>query len=306
VTTPGPPGPQEWPARREPGSAAPPLAGHAVRGGHPPAPLPRGEPGFAAPRPGGRAHAAPPSQEQRRYRLVLAGFVLALIGLCVSAGSVVLHVLPRTFSRGQQQQIAAWEVGKRWRTWPAGRIFPGTVPYQVPATALDSGSPARLSATRVGIAPAASCPAATSQKAWPALTREHCTTVLRATYKDSTGTFAVTVGIAVLPSPGQASDALRALPARAAAAGVRTVPFGHTLAASFTDAARQLSGVSAAGPYLIMSTVGYADGRHRVRESADPYDKDEMLSVADGIADWIATRIGASPPPASCPGGPAC
>ena len=234
------------------------------------------------------------------------GFVLALIGLCASAGSVVLHVLPRTFSRGQQQQLAAWEVGKRWRTWPAGRIFPGTVPYQVPATALDSGSPARLSATRVGIAPAASCSAATSQKAWPALTREHCTTVLRATYKDSTGTFAVTVGIAVLPSPGQASDALRALPARAAAAGVRTVPFGHTLAASFTDAARQLSGVSAAGPYLIMSTVGYADGRHRVRESADPYDKDEMLSVADGIADWIATRIGASPPPASCPGGPAC
>ena len=75
---------------------------------------------------------------------------------------------------------------------------------------------------------------------------------------------------------------------------------------SFTDAARQLSAISAAGPYLIMSTVGYADGRHRVRESADPYDKDEMLSVADGIADWIATRIGASPPPASCPGGPAC
>ena len=55
-----------------------------------------------------------------------------------------------------------------------------------------------------------------------------------------------------------------------------------------------------------MSTVGYADGRHRVRESADPYDKEEMLSVADGISDWIGARIGASPPPAACPGGPAC
>jgi hypothetical protein len=92
----------------------------------------------------------------------VAGFVLALIGLCASAGSVVLHVLPRTFSHGQQQQIAAWEVGKRWRTWPAGQIFPAVVPYQVPATALDSGSPARLSATRIGIAPAASCTSATS------------------------------------------------------------------------------------------------------------------------------------------------
>ena len=87
---------------------------------------------------------------------------------------------------------------------------------------------------------------------------------------------------------------------------MRAVPFGHTLAASFGDAARQLSGISAAGPYLIMSTVGYADGRHRVHESADPYDKDEMLSVADGISDWIGARIGASPSPRDCPGGPAC
>ncbi len=55
-----------------------------------------------------------------------------------------------------------------------------------------------------------------------------------------------------------------------------------------------------------MSTVGYADGRPWVREAADPYDKDEMLSAADGISDWIAARIGASPAPASCPGGPAC
>jgi hypothetical protein len=252
------------------------------------------------------AHAAPPSQERRRYRLVLVGLVLALIGLSASIGSVVLHVLPRTFSRGQQEQLAAWEIGKRWRTWPAGRIFPAVIPYQVPATALDSGSPAQLSATRIGIAPAASCPSVTGPKAQPVLARQHCTKVLRATYRDSTGAFAITVGIAVLPSPAQASRALHALNVRAASAGVRAAPFGHTLAASFSDAARQLSDISAAGPYLIMSTVGYANGRHRVRESADPYDKDEMLSVADGISDWIGARIGASPPPASCPGGPAC
>lgn len=252
------------------------------------------------------AHAAPPSQERRRYRLVLVGLVLALIGLSASIGSVVLHVLPRTFSRGQQEQLAAWEIGKRWRTWPAGRIFPAVIPYQVSATALDSGSPAQLSATRIGIAPAASCPSVTGPKAQPVLARQHCTKVLRATYRDSTGAFAITVGIAVLPSPAQASRALHALNVRAASAGVRAAPFGHTLAASFSDAARQLSDISAAGPYLIMSTVGYANGRHRVRESADPYDKDEMLSVADGISDWIGARIGASPPPASCPGGPAC
>ena len=265
---------------------------------------PHAPPSVAAP--ARSAHAAPPSQERRRYRLVLAGFVLALIGLCASVGSVALHVLPRTFSRPQQQQLAAWEIGKRWRTWPAARIFPAVIPYQVPATALDSGSPAQLSATRIGIAPAASCPSVTGPKAQPVLARQHCTTVLRATYRDSTGAFAITVGIAVLPSPAQAGHALHALNVRAASAGVRAAPFGHTLAASFSDAARQLSDISAAGPYLIMSTVGYANGRHRVRESADPYDKDEMLSVAGGISDWIGARIGASPSPATCPGGPAC
>ena len=265
---------------------------------------PHAPPSVAAP--ARSAHAAPPSQERRRYRLVLAGFVLALIGLAASVGSVALHVLPRTFSRPQQQQLAAWEIGKRWRTWPAGRIFPAVIPYQVPAMALASGSPAQLSATRIGIAPAASCPSAAGPKARPVLARQHCTTVLRATYRDSTGAFAVTVGVAVLPSPARASHALGALPRRDASAGVRTVPFGHTLAASFSNAARQLSDISATGPYLIMSTVGYADGRHRVRESADPYDKAEMLSVADGISDWIGARIGAAPPPATCPGGPAC
>ena len=238
--------------------------------------------------------------------MVLAGLVLALIGLSASVGSVVLHVLPRTFSRGQQQQFAAWEIGKRWRTWPAGRIFPATVPYEVPATVLDSASPARLTAARIGIAPAASCLPATDRRAWPVLARQHCAAVLRATYEDSTGAFAVTVGIAVLPSPAQARDALRALPAHATTALLRAVPFGHTPASLFSDATRQLSTTAAAGPYLIMSTIGYADGRPRVRESADPYDKDEMLSAADGISDWIAARIGASPAPASCPGGPAC
>ena len=282
----------------------------AVTGGPPPGvprqPPARGEHAIAAPRLAGHAHAAPPSQERRRYRLVLAGLVLALIGLSASVGSVVLHVLPRTFSRGQQQQLAAWEIGKRWRTWPAGRIFPAAVPYEVPATALDSPSPARLTAARIGIAPAASCRSATDRTAWPVMARQHCATVLRATYEDSTGAFAVTVGIAVLPSPAQARDALRALPAHATAAGLRAVPFGHTPTSLFSDAARQLSATSVVGPYLIMSTVGYADGRPRVRESADPYDKDEMLSAADGISDWIAARIGASPAPASCPGGPAC
>ncbi|HEY9243319.1 MAG TPA: hypothetical protein VIP48_15130 [Streptosporangiaceae bacterium] len=245
----------------------------------------------------------PPRPARWRYRVLLAGLIVALGGLAISVTAVAVQLLPRTFSAAQQQQITGWQMGKRWRAWPAGRIFPASIPYQVPAAALDSGATVRLAAHRVGIAPQASCRAATDPAAWRVLARHGCQAVLRATYQDSTGTFAVTVGVAVLPSLSQASGSGHGLPR---GSGVRAVRFGHTLVAGFGDAARQLYAATAAGPYLIMSTVGYADGRHHVRESADPYAKDEMLSVANGISAWIGARIGAIPPAPHCPGGPAC
>jgi hypothetical protein len=249
------------------------------------------------------ARVQPPRPARWRYRVLLAGLIAALAGLAFSVAAIAVHLLPRTFSAAQQQQIAGWEMGKRWRAWPAGRIFPASIPYQLPAAALDSGTVVRLDARRVGIAPQASCRAATDPAAWRVLAQHGCRAMLRATYQDSTGTFAVTVGVAVLPGLSQASSSGRELPR---GSGLRAVRFGHTLVAGFGDAARQLSSATAAGPYLIMSTVGYADGRHHVRESADPYDKDEMLSVANGITAWIGARIGAAVPVPHCPGGPAC
>ncbi|MGP7999477.1 MAG: hypothetical protein ACLPKI_19490 [Streptosporangiaceae bacterium] len=257
----------------------------------------------ASPPPSAHAAHLPPRPARWRYRVLLGGLIAALAGLAISMVAVAVHLLPRTFSAAQQQQIIGWEIGKRWRAWSAGRIFPATVPYQLPAASLDSAAVVRLDARRVGIAPQASCHAATDRAAWRVLARHGCQTVLRATYLDSTGTFAITVGVAVLPGLDQASGSGHDLPP---GSGVRVVRFSHTLVAGFGAAARQLSTAMAAGPYLIMSTVGYADGRHHVRESADPYAKDEMLSVADGISQWIGARIGAAPPSPHCPGGPAC
>jgi hypothetical protein len=253
------------------------------------------------------ARSAQPGPAHWRYRLLLAGLLAALAGLLGSLAAVVLSALPRTFSPAQQQQITSWELGKRWRTWPAGRIFPPVIPYQLSATALDGATAVRLTARRVGIARQASCRSAADPGAARVLARRGCLALLRATYQDATGSFAVTVGIAVLPGPGQASRSVHALPQGSAATpSVHAVGFGHTLTSNFGDQARQLSAAISDGPYLIMSTVGYADGRHRVRESADPYDKDEMLSAAAGISDWIGARIGAPPAPPRCPGGPAC
>ena len=73
-----------------------------------------------------------------RTRLAWLGLAAGLTGLAVSVAGAVIQVLPRTFSAAQQQQISAWEVSSRWRAWPAGRIFPRVVRYDLPALSLAS------------------------------------------------------------------------------------------------------------------------------------------------------------------------
>ncbi len=166
----------------------------------------------------------------------------------------------------------------------------------------------RLDARRAGIAPQAACAAVTDPvlagRSWR---RFGCLAVLRATYQDSTGAFAVTVGVAVLPGTSQVSSAVRVLPRTAPEPGLRAVPVQQHPAVRLHPCGPLAVHRPAAGSYMVMSTVGYADGRHDdVRESADPYDKDEMLSVADGITNWSPGRSARPRRRRSCPGGPAC
>ena len=133
--------------------------------------------------------------------------------------------------------------------------------------------------------------------------------MLRATYQDATQTFAVTVGVAVMPassasSAGKASTALRH------GAGpqpwLRAVSFRHTTTAHFGGPGHKVGSSSAAGPYLVLATVGYADGRPWLRQGHDIYTNAEMRSLAAGVVHWVASRLGASPPVPHCPGSPGC
>src|SRR5690349_6400593 len=65
-----------------------------------------------------------------RRGLLVTGLVLALVGLAAATVMVVRQVMPRTFTASQRSQITAWEVGNRWRTWPAAQIFPAGIKYQ--------------------------------------------------------------------------------------------------------------------------------------------------------------------------------
>ena len=239
--------------------------------------------------------------------LVMA--IAAGVGLVVSLAGLAIQVLPRQFSAGQQQQIVTWEVSKRWRTLPAGDIFASPVRYALPASTLADLTGVDLQAARAGIAPQSSCAAGTDPAAARALDARGCQALLRATYTDESGTYVLTVGVAVLPGAAQAAAAQAAMTAGGGGyllPGVRPVPFAGTPAGSFGEAQRQIARSFQAGPYLIMYTAGYADGRPRVAIGEDAYAASEMSSAALGVAQAVAATLAAPPAAPSCPGAPGC
>lgn len=240
----------------------------------------------------------------------LIAAILGGIVLLVSLAGLAIQVLPRGFSAAQQHQIMAWEVSQRWRTLPAGKIFPASVRYQLPASALDDIAGVNLAAPRVGIAPQAACAGGTDPAAARALDRHGCQALLRATYTDESATYVVTVGVAVLPGAAQSSAAQAALASAGGNTrprpGIRTAAFGGTPASRFGAGQRQLSGSFSAGPYVIMYTAGYADGRPRLPMSGDPYAQNEMTSAALGVTQAVAETLAAPPAVPHCPGAPEC
>ena len=261
------------------------------------------------PEPPGYEGAAPARRGHGGWRLglTLLGLLAGTAGLAASAAGVSAQLLPRKFTSAQEQRIMAWEATGRWRTLSAGKIFPGSVSYQLPGTSFATRTELPLVARRVGIARQATCSAASDPAAAKVLSADRCAAVLRATYADETDSMLVTVGVAVMPSDNAAKSAASQLSAgRQRHPGVRVAPFHDTLAGKFSNRQRQLSWSTNAGPYLILSTAGYADARPHVQESSDAYADEEMTKFANGVAYAIGTPLGALPAPPQCPGGPGC
>jgi hypothetical protein len=242
--------------------------------------------------------------------LVLVG----VAGLALAGFGLRAQLKPRTFTSAQQKRIEAWEVARRWRTTPKATLFPRHITYKLGRKAAGKGA-LELLATRLDIAPQATCSAgAGSSKLTSVLRRDGCATVLRSTYADSTSSLVVTAGITVLTSGGHARDAAEFLTGGSAGGQGRKArqvvlrPFRvfGTAAASFGFAQRQLTWAVTAGPYLVLTTVGYADGRPRVPIKGDSYADQEMKSLARGVAARIAAPLAAPPHVPRCPGDPAC
>ena len=265
----------------------------------------------------GAGEEPPRTRTRGRRAAALIALALGLIGFVISAAGLAIQILPREFTAGQQEQIRSWEIASRWQQLTAGQIFPAKVSYQLPAEVLEDTASLNLDATRVGIAPQSGCgTAVTTASAAAVLRRDGCKAVLRATYTDSTSSYVMTVGVAVLPSAGAATAASQSLsPPRLTsgrdaktavlAAGVLAVRY-RTGDAVVYDYSRQLSGSLALGPYLIMYAAGYADSRPRVPLTEDQYSDHEMTSLAQGVAQSVAETLAAEPASPHCPGTPGC
>ncbi|MGD0684872.1 MAG: hypothetical protein ABSA03_07105 [Streptosporangiaceae bacterium] len=242
-----------------------------------------------------------------RRRLSIVALVLGLAGLAASAAGIVVQILPRRFSTAQQQQIMTWESLRRWREWPASRIFPPAIGYQVPGYLFTASAGLPFTAHRVGIGAERSCAAAADPAAAAVLDRHGCAEMLRATYVDATGSQLVTIGVAVMPGAAATLASISALPsAGGLRSGVLPLAFARTPAAGFGNGERQLSSAIEAGPYVVLSAAGYTDGRPSVPLKSDAYSYGEMDALANGVAVAVGSRIGALPPPPTCPGVPGC
>lgn len=261
-------------------------------------------------------HPGPPDRSAARARVAarrrrFAVFALLLLaalgGLAVAAVGIAHGLLPRQFTAVQRRQISDWEMERRWRVLPAGKIFPVSVSYTVPGADLGASGGLALQAQRLAISPAEPCASAFEADAGRVLSRLGCSAVLRATYLDASGSMVATIVIAVLPGSAAASAAYNGLPGAEAGAPGPALPFpvAGTPAASFGDAERQLSVDIAAGPYVILSTTGFSDDRTQ-RVSSDQYVSLEMNSFAGGLLRSVQKVIGKPPPVPVCPGAPGC
>ncbi len=247
--------------------------------------------------------------------MAAVALVVGVGGLGASLVGVATQLLPRQFTARQQQQIIDWEVGKRWRVFPAGKIFPASVRYPLSAAVFGDGVGLTLTASRIGIARQATCPAATDAVIAAVLARDGCQAMLRATYADATDSYVVTVGVAVFGTTAEASAAQRELAATARASarhpdlappGVLPVRFAGTPAAWFTSSRRQLSASTNAGTYVVFYTVGYADQRPLEPVAADSYVDSELTSLGVGVARAVVSVLAAPLPRPHCPGTPGC
>jgi hypothetical protein len=216
---------------------------------------------------------------------VIALIVLGVAGVAGGGAALALN-LTKTATKADIAAALAHEIATRWQRLPAGKIFPADVRY------LNSQGNSST-ATRVGIAPAVPCQSALEPALGRRLRNLGCVTMLRASYLDASGTLTATIGIAVMTSANDASEAEASFTPMKPSAGLHAVPFAGTIASNFSDADRGTAGADVSGPYIFIYSAGYTDGIPGKASWANP----ELDTLSTGIVAHLETILTGHPNP---------
>jgi hypothetical protein len=236
----------------------------------------------------------------RRLFVVLVGIVVVMSAVLVLLGTIGLleETRSRPLTAAEQNQYKQEEIARRWQAWPATGVFPEEVKY----VGLDK---AQQYARRVGIAPQTECGKAVDPSVAGILDDHGCVTMLRATYVDQTATFVFTVGVAVLKDEESRLSATEQL-TQDDRVGVLPVAFPGTVTERFGVDQRQRTGWVGAGPYIVFSTAGYADGRTRAAIPPEEILHSELWPAAKSIGNQIAYFLADPPKVPPCTQGNVC
>lgn len=236
----------------------------------------------------------------RRIFVVLVGAVVAVSALVVLLGTIGLlnETRSRPLTPAEQNQYKQEEIARRWQAWPATGVFPEEVKY----LGLDR---AQQYARRVGIAPETDCGKGVDASVAGVLDSHGCVTMLRATYVDQTSTFVITVGVAVLKDEESRVSAGEQL-GQDDRVGVLPVAFPGTVTERFGTEQRQRTGWVGAGPYIVFSTAGYADGRTRAAIPPEEILHSELWPAAKSVGNQIAYFLADPPKVPPCTQGNVC
>ncbi|MEU4576810.1 hypothetical protein ACBI99_29255 [Nonomuraea sp. ATR24] len=236
----------------------------------------------------------------RRMFVALLTVIVAVSAVVVLLGTAGLfkETRSRPLTAEEQNRYKQEEIARRWQAWPTTGVFPEEVKY----LGLDR---AQQYARRVGIAPETACRDAVDPSVAGVLDEYGCVSMLRATYVDQTSTFVMTVGVAVLKDEAARASVTDQL-SQDDRVGVLPVAFPGTVTERFGVQQRQRTGWVGAGPYIVFSTAGYADGRTRAAVPPEEILHPELWPAAKSVGNQIAYFLADPPKVPPCTQGNVC
>lgn len=180
---------------------------------------------------------------------------VACLAVAAASGIEAVKIATRAPTPAERAAAEATAVADRWRTLTAGQIFPAALSYSTNLLTTESAS-------RVAIGNQTACASAIDPAFAALATRDQCRAGLRATYLDQLQGILVTVGVFAFPSARRAAAFSAGLSAdHTGVFALIALAVPGTASSLFSPQARQSTTTRQAGPFVILTVAGYADGQ---------------------------------------------